>query len=80
MKSTDMRDNGSKTDNRASFDSTAPSGGIRNVSQDDNSKVLMNLADGLAPRGSRADALIDTMSDDTYRLGTEPMRMQKIKG
>lgn len=79
MKSTDMTPNGVKTDNRANFDSTVPSGGISNVSQADNSKVLMNKPE-MDTRGSRADALVDTMSMDSYRLGTEAPRMGKIKG
>lgn len=79
MKSTEMGNNGMKTDNRAAFDSTVPTGGITNVSASDNSPVPMNTP-GLKERGFRADQLIEMAGDDTYRLGTESPRMDKIKG
>lgn len=79
MKATNLGTNGQQTDNRASFDSTVPSGGISNVSQSDNAPVMMNKP-GMAERGSRADALIEMAGDDTYRLGQEPARKGKIKG
>lgn len=79
MKSTDMGGNGQQTDNRASFDSTVPSGGITNVSASDNSPTMMNT-EGLKERGFRADQLIEMAGDDSYRLGTEAPRKDKIKG
>lgn len=78
MKSTEMS-GGSKTDNRAEFDSTIPSGGIRNVSEADNSPVMMNTP-GLKERGYRADQLIEMAGDDAYRLSTEAPRREKMKG
>lgn len=76
MKSTE---GGNSTDNRAAFDSTAPSGGITNVSKSDNSPTMMNTP---APkeRGFRADQLVEMAGDDGYRLTPEAPRMDKIKG
>lgn len=68
-----------KSSNRGSFDTTAPSGGITNVSAQDNGEVMMNKP-GLDSRGSRADALIEMAGMDSYRLGTEAPRRSKIKG
>lgn len=69
-----------KSTSRISVSDTSPSGGqITNVSQSDNSPVMMNK-DGLQERGSRADELIATMGDDSYSLATEPPRMSKMKG
>lgn len=79
MKSTDVTPNGSKSMERANFDSTPPSGGISNVSKADNSPVMMNTL-GLKERGFRADQLIEMAGDDAYRLGQEPARMDKMKG
>lgn len=79
MKSKDMSNNGTYSDKRIPFDSTAPTGGIGNVSEQFNGQVLMNKPE-MDYRGSRADALIDIMNMDTERLGTEAPRMTKIKG
>lgn len=79
MKSTDTKTNTSSGEGRQSFGSTAPSGGITNVSAEDNSPVNMNTP-GLKPRGFRADQLVDMAADDTGRLGTEPPRKDKMKG
>lgn len=79
MKSTEMGVNGQQTDNRASFDSTVPSGGISNVSKQDNSPTMMNTP-GLKERGYRADQLVEMAGDDSYRLATEAPRKDKIKG
>lgn len=72
--------NGSVSESRVSVESTAPTQGFSNVSQEDNASVLMNMASGVKPRGSRADALIDMANDDGYRLTTEAPRRGKIKG
>lgn len=79
MKTTERGVTGVQTDNRQAFDSTMPSGGIRNVSEQDNGKVLMNKPE-MDQRGSRADALIEIMNLDTERLGIEPARHTKIVG
>lgn len=79
MKSTDMTPNGQQTDDRASFDSTAPTGGITNVSKSDNSPTLMNTPEP-KERGFRADQLIEMAGDDGYRLTPEAPRRDKIKG
>lgn len=80
MKSTDMSRNGMAQASRASVDSTPPSGGISNVSDEDNGAVLMNLASGAKSRGSRADALIEMAGKDSYGLTPEAPRKGKIKG
>jgi len=64
---------------RQSFDSAPPSGGITNVSQQDNGAVNMNTP-GLKPRGFRADQLVSMAGDDAARLGTEAPRTDKMKG
>lgn len=79
MKSTDSLTNGIKSGTRVSLDSTAPTGGITNVSKSDNSPVMMNTPE-MKERGSRADALIEMAGDDSYRLGTEAPRKSKMKG
>lgn len=80
MKITDLNKNGMANASRASVDSTPPSGGISNVSEEDNGSVLMNMASGPKSRGSRADALIEMAGMDNYRLVNEPGRKQKMKG
>jgi hypothetical protein len=80
MKSTDVSTNTKSGEDRQKFESTPPSaGGITNVSQQDNGKVLMNKPE-LDERGSRADALLEIMNMDTERLGTEAPRHTKIPG
>ena len=71
--------NDGATMKRASVESTAPSGGLSNVTQSDADTTLMNLPDP-ASRGSRADALIDTMNMDSYSLLPEKARNLKMKG
>lgn len=80
MKVTDLSKNGSTSESRINIDSTSPTQGFSNVSQEDNSAVLMNMASGLKERGSRADALIDMAAMDNYRLANETPRKQKMKG
>lgn len=80
MKVTNQTQNGMASASRASLDSTEPSGGISNVSEQDNGAVLMNLASGAKQRGSRADALIEMAGMDNYRLGVEAPRKAKMKG
>lgn len=79
MKITDTVENGMKSDKRIDVQDTAASGGISNVSQSDNSPVMMNTP-GMKERGFRADQLIEMAGDDGYRLGTEASRMEKMKG
>lgn len=79
MKSTDAKANTTSGEARQNFGSTPASGGITNVSQEDNSPVNMNTP-GLKPRGFRADQLVEMAGDDTGRLGTEPPRKDKMKG
>jgi hypothetical protein len=80
MKISDMMKAGDTSQSRVSVESTPPSNGIGNVTEADNSSVLMNLAAGVAPRGSRADALIEMAGMDNYRLANEPARRGKMKG
>jgi hypothetical protein len=61
------------------MDSTEPSGGISNVSQEYNSPVNMNTP-SLKPRAFRADQLIETMGNDSYSLQGEAARKTKMKG
>lgn len=75
----DLSKNGTTSESRIEVTGTAPTAGFSNVSQADNSQVMMNKP-GLDERGSRADALIEMAGDDTYRLGQEPARKGKIKG
>lgn len=79
MKTTNTSKNTQSGEGRQSFDSTAPSGGITNVSSADNSPVLMNTPSP-KPRGFRADQLIDMASDDGYRLTPEAPRKDKMRG
>ena len=79
MKTKDMSNNGTFSEKRIPYESTAPSAGIGNVSEQDNGQVMMNKPE-MDMRGSRADALIDIMNMDSERLGTEAPRMTKIKG
>lgn len=78
--SNNLNSNGMATATRASIDSTPPSGGISNVSEADNTPTLMNMASGPKERGSRADALIEMASNDSYRLTEEAPRKGKMKG
>ena len=64
---------------RAKVESTTPSGGLSNVTQDDSDMTLMNLPSP-ALRSQRADALIETMGTDTYSLTPEKARNLKMKG
>lgn len=75
----DMSRNGSTSTKRMDVSSSAPSGGITNVSSSDNDKVLMNTPEP-KDRGSRCDELIETMGDDGYKLTPEAPRMSKMKG
>lgn len=79
MKSTEKIPNLASGETRQGFSATPPSGGISNVSQEDNSPVNMNTP-GLKPRGFRADQLVEMANDDAYRLGTEAPRKDKMKG
>lgn len=63
----------------ASFDETPPSGGISNVSQEDNSPINMNTPEPKV-RSSRAEALIETMGEDSYSLTAESPRHTKMTG
>lgn len=75
----DLSRNGAMSEKRMDVTSTKPTGGISNVSQSDNSPVMMNTP-GMKERGFRADQLIEMAGDDAYRLGQEPARMDKMKG
>lgn len=75
----EMSRNGAASEKRMDVTSTKPTAGITNVSAADNSPVNMNTP-GLKERGFRADQLIEMAGDDTYRLGTEAPRMDKMKG
>lgn len=79
MKITDMNPNGMASASRSSTDSTAPSGGISNVSQSDNDKTLMNTPEPKA-RGYRADQLVNMAGDDSYTLLPEAPRKDKMRG
>lgn len=79
MKATDLSQNGYASEKRVNVDSTSPSGGISNVSQQDNGKVMMNKPE-MDTRGSRADSLVDIMNMDGERLGQEAPRHTKIVG
>lgn len=79
MKVNDLSKNGTTSDSRIDVSPTAPTGGLSNVSQQDNGKVLMNKPE-LDTRGSRADALIDIMGMDSERLNVEAPRHTKIVG
>jgi hypothetical protein len=79
VKVTDQSKNTTSGEARQGFSSTAPSGGITNVSGADNSPVLMNTPSP-KPRGFRADQLIDMASDDGYRLTPEAPRRDKMRG
>ena len=81
MKSTNSSVNSQAGEKRQNFDSTAASNGnpAINASASDNSPVMMNTP-GLKPRGFRADQLIDMANEDSYRLGTEAPRHDKMPG
>ena len=59
--------------------STEPTGGISNVSQEDNGPINMNCP-STKPRGFRADQLLEMAGMDGYSLTAEAPRRTKMKG
>lgn len=75
----DLSKNGVTSGKRMDVDSTSPSGGITNVSAQDDSPVNMNTP-GMKPRGFRCDQLVEMAGDDSYDLGGESPRRTKMTG
>lgn len=66
---------------RQSFESTSPTNGAVPKQMTDSYNLPTNMnTPGLKERGFRADQLVEMAGDDSYRLGLEAPRFDKIKG